>query len=90
MTSEGKLRGIEPVLAHKALSLVHVQDGGHRGVRLRLSTATISRQTSQRKARSRPETPVQRPILLGDPCVSSIPEHETDFLYRAIKKRRCE
>lgn len=31
MTSGGKLRGIIPALSHKALSLVHVQDGGQRG-----------------------------------------------------------
>lgn len=31
MTSEGKLRGMSPVLSHSALSLVHIQEEGQRG-----------------------------------------------------------
>lgn len=47
MTSGGKLLGIDPVLAHKALSLLQVHDAGQRACLLLLPLTDINRQTKQ-------------------------------------------
>ena len=65
MTSEGKLRGIDPALSHSALSLVHVHDKGQRGcLALLLST--------KRKTDATTSTPSQGDLLVIL-CVFSIP-----------------
>lgn len=48
MTSGGKLLGIDPVLAHKALSLLHVHDAGQRACLLLLPCTSINKHNRQK------------------------------------------
>lgn len=49
MTSEGKLRGINPALSHNALSLVHIHDEGQRGCLALLLSTTSKIKASKSK-----------------------------------------